>query len=212
MQSPSNPVWDTRKSTKHTPALTIRCFKPLHCSTLTVQERLVMARIFIRRGVFYCRVHVPIALRATLNGRSQLWKSLRTRSRVVADIQAARWEGRVVRLFPYLMKFAPSMTSEQIQWLVAEYVNATLDTVEEFSLTQSRTDSEREAASLAITDQLDDSTADLLNNDFHRVATTANDLLTKHGLTVERDSLDWKRLCRGLLGTTDGAPGRTTQR
>ena len=91
------------------------------------------------------------------------------------------------------------MTPQQISALVAEYVNATLETVEEYSLTNTRTDSEREATSLAITDQLEDSTSELLNNDFHRVATTANDLLTKHGVTVERDSLDWKRLCRGLL-------------
>lgn len=91
------------------------------------------------------------------------------------------------------------MTPSQIRALVAEYVNATLETVEEYSLTHTRTDSEREATSLAITDQLDDSTSELLNNDFHRIATTADDLLTKHGLTVERDSFDWKRLCHGLL-------------
>lgn len=92
------------------------------------------------------------------------------------------------------------MTPAQIQALVAEHVNATLDTVEEYSLTQIRTDSERETAALAITDTLEASTGELLNNDFRRVATTADDLLAKHGLAdVEHDSLDWKRLCRGLL-------------
>lgn len=67
-------------------------------------------------------------------------------------------------------------------------------------LTHTRSDDEREAASLAITDTLETSTGELLNNDFHRVASTANDLLANHGIAdVKRDSLDWKRLCRGLL-------------
>ena len=138
-----------------------------------------MAQIFIRRGVFYCRLPIPATIRATVNGRSDLWKSLRTRSRDIATPQAARWEGRVNRLFFRLAQSSHTMTPAQISALVA--------------------DSERDATSLAITDQLEDSTSELLNNDFHRVAATANDLLTKHGVTVERDSLDWKRLCRGLL-------------
>lgn len=48
-------------------------------------------------------------------------------------------------------------------------------------------------------DFLEEAAGELLNNNFVRVASAADDLLTKHGLSVERDSLDWKRLCRGLL-------------
>ncbi len=92
-----------------------------------------MAQIFIRHGVFYCRVPIPATIRATVNGRSELWKSLRTRSRDIATLQAARWEGKVQRLFFRLAQSAHAMTPEQIQALVAEYVNATLGSVGEYS-------------------------------------------------------------------------------
>ncbi|HEX7766695.1 MAG TPA: hypothetical protein VF443_08265, partial [Nitrospira sp.] len=91
------------------------------------------------------------------------------------------------------------MTPEQINKLVAEYVNADLEVIEESSFTISRTDDEREAASLALTEALQDTQCELIDNDFRRVVAVAEELLNKHSLSVERDSLNWKRLCRGLL-------------
>jgi len=91
------------------------------------------------------------------------------------------------------------MTREQIDALVPEYVNAALESAEETSLSDTLTDERRTANSLALTDALEETTSELLTNNFSRVRSTADELLTKHGLSVDRDSLDWKRLCRGLL-------------
>jgi hypothetical protein len=91
------------------------------------------------------------------------------------------------------------MTREPIDTLVREYVNTSLKRVEEHSLLTSNTEERREANSLAIMDFLEEATGELLSNNFSRVRATAEELLTKHGLPIERDSLDWKRLCRGLL-------------
>lgn len=73
----------------------------------------------------------------------------------MAALQAARCDARVARLFFRLAQSAHTMTPAQIKSLVAEYVNASLESVEDYSLTVSRMDGEREAASLAITDQLE---------------------------------------------------------
>jgi hypothetical protein len=70
---------------------------------------------------------------------------LRTRSRDLALLQAARWGRRVSTLFFRLAQSASTMTPAQIQALVEEYVNATLEYVEEYSFTHTRTDDEREA-------------------------------------------------------------------
>lgn len=92
------------------------------------------------------------------------------------------------------------MTPEQIHKLVVEHVNADLTALEERSFAISRDDDdELDAASLALTEVLQDTECDLIANDFRRVVVTAEELLSKHNLCIERDSLDWKRLCRGLL-------------
>lgn len=158
-----------------------------------------MASVFLRRGYFYCRVIIPTSLRVILGARAQLWKSLRTHSKNTATLRAALWEGRVSRLFFRLAQSAHTMTPAQINKLVAEYVNADLEASEETSLTISRTDAQREGASLGLTSALEDIQHELIDNDFKRVVEAAEELLSKHSLSVERDSLDWKRLCRGLL-------------
>lgn len=103
------------------------------------------------------------------------------------------------KLFLTLRQHGHTMKPEQIQTLVAEYVNASLEEIEESSLTVSRADDERDAANLALTDALEESTSELISKDFHRVVPIADELISKHGLSVVKGSLDWKRLCRGLL-------------
>ncbi len=57
-----------------------------------------MGSLLRQQDHFYCRVVVPLSIRATLR-RTQFWKSLRTNSRDRAMLSAGQWERRVLRLF-----------------------------------------------------------------------------------------------------------------
>jgi integrase len=158
-----------------------------------------VATIFLREGrsTYYVRVFVPASLHGIL-GRREIWKSLETESYETAKIRAALCDGRLSELF-LLLKGNGGMKREQIDALVKLYVTAKLREAEEGWLTRRISEDDRETLSLAITDALEATQEQLVSNDFKKVQDIADDLLAAHHVTLDKDSLDYKRLCHELL-------------
>jgi hypothetical protein len=76
------------------------------------------------------RIRVPNDLRQHI-GRSEIVKSLKTTHATQARLRAAQWEGHIAALFSKLRHNAVHMNREQIDALVAAYLDAELHEVEE---------------------------------------------------------------------------------
>ena len=65
-----------------------------------------MSTIFFhsKRRTYYHRSYVPTALRALLQGRFEVWRSLDTADKDEASVRAAQWESRIRRVFVTLKK------------------------------------------------------------------------------------------------------------
>ncbi len=59
-----------------------------------------MSAIFLhpKRKLYYHRSGVPARLRRLLNGRGQIWRSLKTTDKDEAQARSAAWESRVQQL------------------------------------------------------------------------------------------------------------------
>ena len=93
------------------------------------------------------------------------------------------------------------MTPEQIESLVARWLDTRLEAAEDFRASiRHISDDQRDGAFLILHDQLEDAAGDLLSNDFRRIEQEADELLKPTGLApLDHDSAEYGRLCRRLL-------------
>lgn len=66
----------------------------------------------------YHRIIVPVKLRSFFQGRSQVWRSLKTTDPDEAKARAAQWNARAKTLFATLKREGRLMTQDQIDRLV----------------------------------------------------------------------------------------------
>lgn len=154
-----------------------------------------------KRKSFYHRIWIPQMLRPFFKGRAEVWRSLRTLDKEEARCRAHQWESRAKRVFVTLKRHGHSMTAEQIESLVARWLDARLEVAEEFrSSLRPISDDQRDGAFLVLHDQLEDVGAALLSNDFRKIEQEADELLRSAGLPLlDHDSAEYGRLCRRLL-------------
>jgi hypothetical protein len=91
------------------------------------------------------------------------------------------------------------MTPKQIEQLVQHYGISYRQRGEEERETRTVDDDERDSITSYYSDRLEDAMFDLLRNDYRRIRSTADELLTEHKYTLPTDSQDYQRLCRRLL-------------
>jgi hypothetical protein len=141
---------------------------------------------------------VPQFLRGILAKR-EIWKCLHTTNYQRAKLKASIWEGRVSRLLLQVKENQTRMTSEQIKQLVQHYIHTSLQECEEDRLTKVRNEEEWAAVSLGYTNMLEATQGSLIANDFSEVIEVAEELLQAHQVSLDRQSMEYKRLCRELL-------------
>lgn len=150
-------------------------------------------------GRYYSRLLVPSDLRPLLR-KKEIRKSLRTTSYKDAKILAARWEGRLAILFTHLRQHGSTMKLDDIKRLAQEYLTASLEEGETERLNgKAPNDDQHESIELALTDALEATQDQLVENDFRKIGVEADELLHAHKLSLPKTSEVYRRLCRELL-------------
>ena len=177
-----------------------------------------MVTLFFRHKGYYARLFIPADLRGILR-RNEFQRSLDTKSHREAKIKAGAWSGRVAALFARLRMKEHTMTPEQIQALVGQYVSKRIGEWEEAwyggekpSCEQEGTvyDEDGERSEHQWQDHLALFTQGNIEGYAHalREGTTealsviepiAKDFLARHQLSIPIESLLYRRLCRELL-------------
>jgi hypothetical protein len=166
------------------------------CRSWYTKEAAVSTQL--RSSRYYSRLLVPVALRGIF-GRREIVRSLGTAAYSDACIKARVWEGRLALLFTFLKECRDRMTAKEIEGLIAHYLSSTLHRCEEDRATRDVSDDEREAISLALSDHLDQTHGWLIARDYRRISQYADELLETHKYTLNKESEEYQRLCRGLL-------------
>ncbi len=153
------------------------------------------------RVTLYARVFIPLDLRLFFHGRAEVWRSLRTADKDLAQVRADKWKTSAKGLFFTLKRYGHSMTKEQIEALVTRWLDARLELAEDYRASlRPISDDQRYGAWHVLHDQLEDAAGDLLSNDFRRTEKEAEELLRAAGLPrLDPDSMEYGRLCRRLL-------------
>ena len=150
-------------------------------------------------GRYYSRLLVPSDLRPLLL-KKEIRKSLRTTSYKDAKILAARWEGHLAALFTHLRKYGSTMKLDDIKRLAQEYLTTSLEEGEAERLNgKAPNDDQQESIELALTDALEDTQDQLVQNEFGKISVEADELLHVHKLSLPKTSEAYRRLCRELL-------------
>ena len=154
-----------------------------------------------KRGkVYYSRLRVPSHL-INITQKKEVVKSLRTSSYSEALTLSCILEGRIARLWAVLIYRRVSMTPRQINKLIENYAKQTLEEYEDYRInpTIEQCGDQLEAISGVIVDKLEENCFQLLNNDFSRVSKTADELLEERNIQLDRESDEFRKLCRELL-------------
>ena len=153
------------------------------------------------RKNYYYRSVVPKHLRRLMNGREQIWRSLKTAEQDEAKARSAAWDSRVQRLFVTLRKHGERMTHEEREALVAHWLEVELDEAEDArTLAGPISEDYREGVWHVFSDQSDETTEALLTNNWRKIENEADELLKSAGLPVlDHDGAEFGRLCRRLL-------------
>ena len=93
------------------------------------------------------------------------------------------------------------MTKEQIEALISNWIEAELEEYEDARAMQTSAydEDEREATYIALSNKFESLQEDLVSNDLRSIATEADDLLKLAGLTLGKDSAEFRQVCRRLL-------------
>src|SRR5262245_8553367 len=83
------------------------------------------------RKTFYYRSHVPERLQRLLNGRTQIWRSLKCTDKEEARLRSVAWEHRLLQLYRTLKRHGEHMTNEQRKALVSHWLDAELEYAED---------------------------------------------------------------------------------
>ncbi len=156
-----------------------------------------------RDGRYYFRLRVPLDLRRWFGPRGEIKKSLKTNSYNDAKNLVRVWIYRGERLFTQLR--SAMLTDDQIKRLVADYLHETLHESEEMRLGGGRLfadDGEGEHGTSVIDTYLpllSERVENLARGENEAVSNVADYLLEKAGITVDRGSLEYGKLCRETL-------------
>ena len=155
-----------------------------------------MAAVFKRsHGFYYLRLFSP---------QQEIWLSLRTKNRTQAKLRAAVLHGRLASATLHL-EGVRRMTREDMKGIVRQYVKETLERCEEDRADRTTiTETEREATYYGLSDGFDAASDQLRTNDLTAIAPTIDELLSTHGLSLAKDSTEYRVFSRlvlqGLIG------------
>lgn len=157
---------------------------------------------FLPRNPSYRYFHVCIqCLRPFFNGRVEVWRSLRTADKDLADCLALQWRTEAKRLFRKLRRDGCLMKRKEIEFLTARWLATELDTAETTrTLGGVLSDDYRESQLDGLGEMRDLAYEALVSNDFRRVVRDADELLQAADVPLlSHDSDAFKYLCRRLL-------------
>jgi hypothetical protein len=140
------------------------------------------ATVFKRSGgCFYVRL---------FPSGQELWASLRTKDPAIAKLRAAVLAGRIAsaKLEAPVQGGGQSMTRADMKEIVKEFVRDIIERGEDRASPTKITENDREATYLGLSDAFDNASDQLRRNDLRAIAPTVDELLTAHGLSLERVS------------------------
>lgn len=162
-----------------------------------------MSTIFLHptRKTYYHRTDVPYRLKRLLKGRTQIWRSLKTKDKDEAQARSAAWDSRVQRLFTDLKRNGERMTEEQRERLVDYWLENELDYAEDCRALAGRmSEAHRESQLDGLAILQDQTHEDLLGNEYQRIEKDADELIKAAGLpALDHEAAEFGRLCRRLL-------------
>ena len=163
--------------------------------------RRTISSIFLPAGrdSFYSRLTVPLQLQIFLGGRKEVWKSLKTADKDLAQIRAATWQTSGRQLFHTLKQYGDRMTKADIETLVQRWLDTALDEAEG-SVPRVVTDQWRKDRDYDLSVHYDSLMESLLSFRFDRMTEDADELVISAGLpAMDHESPVFKQLCRRLL-------------
>ena len=130
-----------------------------------------MSTFFHRpRKSYYSRVFIPKNLLPFFNGRIECWKALRTPELSTAKLRSSAWEAQGRRLFRTLGYRGHTMTTAQIEAMIAGWIEAELEADENLRADgPSLSDEERDGMTGILGDQLEETWGALVGNDLTSV-------------------------------------------
>ena len=156
-----------------------------------------------RNDVYYFRMKIPADLRKVFRGRIELKRSLRTPTHRKALPLARKWAHRADELF-YQLRMG-IMTKQQMEQLVADFVQSeTAKTADAQSwgvgVPFYPEDLDRKIE--ALKECIHMRSQDLKNGDIERFEPEVDDILRRAGVSVDKHSSDYKKLCKHLFQKT----------
>lgn len=151
------------------------------------------ATVFKRsQGCYYVRLFVA---------REEIWLSLRTKSLTLAKLRSAVLHGQLASAtLDAGGGHGMTLTREDMKRIVRQYVKETLERCEEDRADRARiTEDEREATYYGLSDAFDAASDQLRRNDLKAISPTVDQLLTTHGLTLQKDSTEYRLFSRLVL-------------
>ena len=149
-------------------------------------------------GYWYFRIRIPQDLRRVFPS-GELKKSLKTTSFKNAKSLVKVYCYRAERLFTHVR--CGMLTGTQIKKLISEYLHTSLQADEDFRITYETPADNPQVEKLQRAYQavIEDRKAELARNDLSAIAPQADTLLQNTGIALDKDSAEYKRLCRELL-------------
>ena len=92
-----------------------------------------MSTVFLskQRKSLYHRIQIPKQLRPYFEGRSEIWRSLKTTDKDEARARIAHWQSRAQRVFSTLRKQGERMTHEEREALMTFWLERELEEAED---------------------------------------------------------------------------------
>lgn len=142
------------------------------------------------RGYYY--------LRLFLSGQ-EVWTSLRTKDHSVAELRAAVLNGRIASA-KLVQSGGQSMTRAAMKEIVKRFVGDIIERGEEDRASRTKiTENEREATYYGLSDAFDAASDQLRRNDLTAITPTVDELMTTHGLSLEKGSTEYRLFSRLVL-------------
>jgi len=147
------------------------------------------ATVFKRpAGSFYIRLFLS---------RREIWTSLRTKDPCIARLRGAVLTGRIASA---TLLSEGYMTRENMKQIVKQFVREIIQRGEEDRASRTKImESERQATDLGLSDCFDAANDQLRTNDLTAIAPTVDGLLRTHGLSIEKDSTEYRVFSRLVL-------------
>ena len=190
-----------------------------------------MEHLTKRSSYYYFRIAVPRDLVSVIE-RREIKKALKTRRSQYARSLAKAWGFQTERLFFTLR--SGMLTQEQIKKVVNEFFHRTLRELEDNRLLgvgvpdkpegyYAPDDPEGENEIDTVIENCRDFIAglreDLAYSNFKPYETSVDELLREQGVTLDKDSIDYKRVCAGYMrawidiyGIENGLPPKNRSR